>query len=78
MQMRKAHQPHVNIDIERSLQLTKIKFDDLMYVQDGFTGRQLQRALFAHGIYAAHMAMHVQDRNDKIQRLKDDFSKFKE
>ena len=49
-----------------------------MYVQDGFTGRQLQRALFAHGIYAAQMAMHVQDRNDKIQRLKDDLSKFKE
>ena len=32
MQMQKAHQPHLNIDIERSLQLTKVKFDDMMFV----------------------------------------------
>ena len=39
-----------NIDIEQSIQLNIAQFDDEMFIQKGFTGKQLERAAHKYGI----------------------------
>ena len=47
-------QQHVQdsgVDYEQSILMNRTMFDDKMYLNTGFTGKDLQRAIMQHGIY---------------------------
>ena len=42
-------------DFEKTILLNKVMFEDKMYLRTGFSGRDLERAIHAHGIYDERM-----------------------
>lgn len=57
-----------HIDLEQTEKLNKIMFDDYMYLQRGFSGQDLERALIKYGI--------LEQKEREIQRLKEERQKF--
>ncbi len=46
---------NANFDLESTVLLNKTMFEDKMYIKTGFNGKDLQRAIHVHGIYAERM-----------------------
>lgn len=57
-----------HIDLEQTEKLNKIMFDDYMYLQRGFSGQDLERALIKYGI--------LEQKEREIQRIKEERQKF--
>ena len=60
-----------NFDLEQTVLLNKTMFEDKMYIKTGFSGKDLQRAIHVHGIYAERMkeAEAIQQRqNEKYMK----------
>jgi len=65
-----------NFDFEQTILLNRTMFDDKMYMQTGFSGKDLQRAITKHGILAERMQEAKKLESKQQERLEEAYKKF--
>jgi hypothetical protein len=55
--------PPGGYDLENTILLNKMMFEDRMYLKTNYTGKDLQRAIHKHGIYKEKM-----EEADKLKK----------
>ena len=65
---KKIQGQNTHIDLEQTEKLNKIMFDDYMYLQRGFSGQDLERALIKYGI--------LEQKEKEMQRMKEERQKY--